>query len=157
MKTAKRILTLVFGLLGLVYTLLGSAMLYFGRQPAADPDLPIIGNIFLVLGLAFLTATLAVWYFMGRSERRRAEVLTYGIRVSATVTDIRINHNVRVNHRSPVVIYAECVHPVSREKVTLRSHSLWNCTMATGQRVDILFDQMDEKRYAFDIREEANA
>jgi len=29
--------------------------------------------------------------------------------------------------------------------------------METGQTVDIVFDQMNEKRYAFDIREEARA
>ncbi|MBE5804248.1 MAG: hypothetical protein E7316_07025 [Clostridiales bacterium] len=156
MKTVRFILTLVFGILGLVYTLLGGAMLYFS-QYNADPDLFILGHVFFWLGLAFLIAMLAVRYFLGRSLRRREELLTYGLRVPATVTDIRVNYNVRVNHRSPVVIYAECIHPVSREKVTLRSHNLWNCTMETGRRVDILFDQMNEKLYVFDIREEADA
>lgn len=151
MKTVKHILTLVFGLLGAIYTAIGMFML---NAPSADPDLPVVGRIFTALGVAFLLATVLVWYFISRSERRRQEVLAYGIRVSATVTDIRVNYSVKVNRRSPVIAYAQCVHPVTRETVTLRSHNLWRVTIATGDKVDILFDQMDEKRYAFDIPEE---
>lgn len=152
MKSVKHILALVFGILGTVYAAIGCIML---NVSSADPDLPIVGNVFFLLGLAFLAATALVWYFMSRKERQRAELLTYGIRVTATVTDVRINYSVKVNRRSSVVVYAACIHPVSREEVTLRSHNLWNCTVATGQKVDILFDQMNEKLYAFDIPQEA--
>lgn len=154
MKTVKHILALVFGILGTVYTAMGFFML---NASSADPDLLIVGNVFFVLGLVFLLTTALVWYFISRSQRRREELLTWGIRATGTVTDIRVNYSVKVNRRSPVVVYAECVHPVTRERVTLRSHNLWNCTMETGQTVDIAFDQMNEKRYVFDIREEARA
>lgn len=154
MKSVKHILTLVFGLLGLVYTAIGGVML---NVTGADPDLPLLGNIFFILGAAFLAAAVLVWYFISRRERRRAELMTYGIRVSATVTDIRVNYGVKVNRRSPVVVYATCTHPVTREEVTLASHNLWNCTTSTGQKVDICFDQMNEKLYAFDLHEEAGA
>lgn len=154
MKSVKHILALVFGLMGLVYTAIGCIM---QSVTSPDPDLPIVGRVFFLLGLAFLLATALIWYFMGRRERRRAELLSYGLRVAAKVTEIRINHGVKVNGRSPVVVYAACVHPVSREQVTLRSHNLWNCTLTTGQSVDICFDQMNEKLYAFDLHEEARA
>lgn len=152
MKTVKHILTLVFGILGTVYTAIGFFMLSAG---STDPALPIVGNVFFGLGVVFLLATALVWYFISRSQRRREELLTWGVRVTGTVTDIRVNYSVKVNRRSPVVVYAECTHPVTRERVTLRSHNLWNCTMETGQTVEIAFDQMNEKRYVFDIREEA--
>jgi len=152
MKTVKHILALVFGLLGAIYTAIGVLML---NIPAHDPEMDLVGGIFAGLGVAFLLATVLVWYFISRSERRRQELLQYGIRVSATVTDIRVNYNVKVNRRYPINVYAQCVHPISRETVILRSHNLWRVTMATGDKVDILFDQMNEKRYAFDIPEEA--
>lgn len=152
MKSVKHILTLVFGILGTVYAAIGFVMLNVNNT---DPDLPIVGNVFFILGLVFLLTTVLVWYFISRSQRMRQELLTWGTRVTATVTDIRVNYSVKVNHRSPVVVYATCIHPVSREQVTLRSHNLWNCVMESGQKVDIVFDPMNEKRYAFDIREEA--
>lgn len=152
MKTAKHIIAFVFGLLGVIYAAIGLVM---QRIPSPDPEVPLVGSIFAALGVAFLLVAVLVWYFISRGERRRSEVLQYGIRVSAVVTDIRINHNVKVNHRSPITVYARCVHPVSRQEVTLRSHNLWNATIATGEKVDICFDQMNEKLYAFDIPEEA--
>ena len=154
MKTVKHILALVFGILGTVYAVLGGVMLGI---PANDPELSIVGNIFLLLGLAFLLAAVLVWYFISRSQRRREELLAWGLRTTGTVTDIRVNYSVKVNRRSPVMVYAECTHPLTHERVTLRSHNLWNCIIETGQKVDIVFDQMNEKRYAFDIREEASA
>ena len=154
MKTVKHILTLVFGILGTVYTTIGFFMLSAG---GADDARFIVGHVFFGLGLAFLLATAGVWYFISRSQRRREELLAWGVRATGTVTDIRVNYSVKVNRRCPVVVYAECTHPVTHERVTLRSHNLWNCTLETGQTVDIVFDQMNEKRYAFDIREEARA
>ena len=150
MKSVKHILALVFGLLGLTYTVIGMIML---NVTSTDPDVPVVGNVFSLLGVVFLAATALIWYFLGRNERRRREVLDYGIRVAATVTDVRPNYSVRVNRRHPWIVYAECVHPVTREKAVLRSHNVWNVSIATGQRVDILVDQMNEKRYAFDIPE----
>ena len=151
MKTVKHILALVFGILGTVYTIIGYVMLNVVNS--TDPDLPIVGNAFFVLGIAFLIATGCVWYFIGRKERQRREVLAYGIRVTATVTDVRPNYAIKVNRRCPWVAYAECTHPVTGEHLLLHSHNLWNCTISTGQSVEIAFDQMNEKRFAFDIPE----
>ena len=151
MKTVKHVLALVFGILGVVYTIIGYVMLNVITD--TDPDLPIVGNVFFLLGIAFLIATAGVWYFIGRKERQRRELLDYGIRVTATVTDVRRNYAIKVNHRCPWVAYAECTHPVTGQRVLLHSHNLWNCTIATGQSVEIAFDQMNEKRFVFDIPE----
>ena len=150
MKTVKHILALVFGILGLVYSAIGLMII---NIPSADQEVPLVGYVFAPLGAAFLLAAVLVWYFLSRSERRRQELLSYGIRVAAIITDIRVNYSVKVNRRCPVIAYAQCIHPVTREEVTLRSHNLWGATIATGDKVDICFDQMDEKRYAFDIPE----
>ena len=151
MKTVKHILALVFGILGAVYAIIGYVMLNVVTD--SNPDLPIVGNVFFLLGIAFLIATAGVWYFIGRKERRRRELLSYGLRVTAVVTDVRPNYAIRVNRRCPWVAYAECDHPVTGEHLLLHSHSLWNCTVSTGQSVEIAFDQMNEKRFVFDIPE----
>ncbi len=147
MRIVKNILMLVFGLLGLAYTAIGGVALHTGVSP-------VLGYVFLPLGAAFLLATAAVWYFFNRANRRREELLTWGTRVRAAVTDVRANQNVRVNGRNPDVVLARCTHPVTRETVTLRSHNVMNCTLQPGDTVEILFDPMNEKRYVFDLREE---
>ncbi len=148
MRVVKNTLMLVFGLLGLAYAAIGGVVLYTGVSPA-------LGYVFLPLGVAFLLATVAVWYFFSRAKHRREELLTWGTRVKAAVTEVRVNPNVRVNRRNPHVVLARCVHPVTRETVTLRSHSVMDCTLQPGNTVDILFDPMNERRYVFDLQEES--
>lgn len=147
MRFVKNTLMLTFGLLGLAYTFIGGVMLYMGVNPA-------LGYVFLPLGAAFLLATAAVWYFFSRARRRREELLTWGTRAKATVTEVRANLNVRVNRRNPDVVLAQCVHPITRETVTIRSQHVINCTLHPGDTVEIAFDPMNERRYAFDLREE---
>lgn len=147
MRIVKNTLMLTFGLLGLVYTFIGGAMLCMGVKL-------VLVCVFLSLGAAFLLATAAVWYFFSRACRRREELLTWGTRAKATVTEVRSNLNVRVNRRNPDVVLARCVHPITRETVTLRSHHVINCTLQPGDMVEIAFDPMNERRYAFDLREE---
>lgn len=147
MRIVKNTLMLTFGLLGLAYTIFGGAMLHMGVSP-------VLGYVFLPLGVAFLLVTAAVWYFFSRARRRREELLTWGTRAKATVTGVRANLNVRVNRRNPDVVLAQCVHPITRETVTLRSHNVMDCTLHPGDTVEIAFDPMNERRYAFDLREE---
>lgn len=153
MKQVKRILVLVFGLMGVVYVTVAGILGAVMESGDPDPDLPILIFVFTILGGAFLLAALIVSVVMSSSERRRQELLSYGIRVKATVIDITQNTAVRVNRRSPWRVTAECTHPITGLHTVLRSHNLWNCTIATGQKVEIVFDQMNERKYAFDIPE----
>ena len=129
----------------------------------ADPDHPghavdyflvLMGCIFGGIALVHLAIGFILWRVMGRRERMREELRQYGLRVSAVISELRINRSVQVNNRHPWVAVATCVHPSTREKVTVRSHLLWNPTVAEGDKVDVLFDPMDERRYAMDIPEE---
>ena len=121
---------------------------------AADYFLAIMGGVFGVVAALLLAIGLAVWLVMGRRERRREEILRYGLHTTAVVTELRQNRSVTVNNRHPWVAVATCRHPSTREEMTLRSHMLWNPTIAEGDAVDVAFDPMDERRYAMDIREE---
>lgn len=154
MKSVKHILLLVFGILGVCYLVIavvcGAAI---QSDPYADPDAQIVSLVFGGLGIVFLLTTLILAMTLNRSKKKRRELLDYGIRVTATVTDVRPNYMVKVNRRCPWQVYAECTHPVTGEHVVLHSHNLWYCNISTGQSVEIAFDQMNEKKFAFDLHE----
>ena len=128
-----------------------------------DPEAPLrVTDYFLVLmggifgGVAILTLGIGftIWFVMGRGERRREELLQYGLRTTAVVTELRQNRSVQVNGRHPWVAIATCTHPSTREETTVKSHMLWHPSVQEGDHVDVAFDPMDERRYAMDIREE---
>lgn len=121
---------------------------------ATDYFLVLMAGIFGVLAIVQLGVGFTVWRVMGRGARRREEILQYGLRTTALVTELRENRSVQVNNRHPWVAIATCTHPTTREQVTIKSHMLWSPTVAEGDRVDVAFDPMDERRYAMDIREE---
>ena len=131
----------------------------------ADPEHPtstseyflvLLGGIFGATSLLLLGTGVTIWLIMGRRERRRQEILQYGLKVSAVITELKQNYAVKVNNRSPWVATAVCVHPVTREEVTLHSHMLWRPSAGVGDTVTASFDPMDDRRYALDIQE-ANA
>ena len=130
----------------------------------ADPEAPLrvtdyflvmMGGIFGVVALVTLGLGFIIWSVMGRGQRRREEILQYGLRTTAVVTELRQNRSVQVNRRHPWVAIATCTHPSTHEEMTLKSHMLWYPAIAEGDRVDVAFDPMDERRYAMDIREES--
>lgn len=121
---------------------------------AADYFLALMGGIFGLVAVITLGVGFTIWRVMGRGERRREELLQYGLRTTAVVTELRQNRSVQVNSRHPWVAIATCVHPSTREKMTVKSHMLWYPVIKEGDHVDVAFDPMDERRYAMDIPEE---
>lgn len=121
---------------------------------AADYFLALMGGIFGAIALLILAIGFIIWFVMGRRERRREEVLQYGLRTRAVITELRLNRSVQVNNRHPWVAIATCVHPTTREEMTVKSHLLWKPTVQAGDSVDVAFDPMDERLYAMDIPEE---
>lgn len=113
--------------------------------------------VFAAIGPILAAAGLIVHGCMGRRQQRREELLGYGRRAIGTVVSIKEVKNVSVGNRHPWVATATCVHPLTGESVTLRSHYLWTCSVVAGQHIDIAFDPMNEKKYAMDIREEGEA
>ena len=95
--------------------------------------------------------------FRGMPEREeisamREELLTWGTRVKAEVVDVRVDHTIRVNRRSPLVAKVRCTLPSG--EVTLRSPRLWDECPATGDTVEVIYDPMDERRYVIEFPEE---
>ena len=120
---------------------------------AVDYFLVLMGGIFGAVAVITLAVGFIIWRVMGRRERMREELRQYGLRVTAVISELQINRSVRVNDRHPWVAVATCVHPSTREQVTVRSHMLWDPTVAEGDQIDVFFDPMDERRYAMDIPE----
>ncbi len=155
--TAMRIVMLVFGILGGVYTVIGGVLLSFllharktdmnivSLGEDADTALPILAGVFGVLGVAFLLAAVILWLMERRRRRRREELLTWGQRATGKVVQVRQDYTVRVNRVNPWIAQVEC--PFPRGTVTLKSPRLWQTKPQVGDAVTILYDPMDEKQY----------
>lgn len=122
-------------------------------ERVADYFLALLGGIFGVTALILLGTGWIIWFVMGRRESAREELFQYGLRASAVITELRENRSVTVNNRHPWVAVATCVHPTTREQVTLRSHMVWKPSVQVGDTVEAAFDPMDERRYALNIPE----
>ena len=125
----------------------------FNPYRTTDYILVILSGTFGVMAFVTLLAGFITWGVMGRRERRREEILQYGLRTTAVVTELKQNRAVQVNGRHPWVAVVTCRHPSTREEMTLRSHMLWKPSIAEGDTIDMAFDPMDERRYAMDIPE----
>ncbi len=154
------ILKLVFGLLGTIYTVVGGGFLLAAVKDAGDitriftlPEeelaFAINGLVFTTLGVIFLLVTVILILVGRRKKRMREELLTYGTRVTGTVTHVRVNRSVRVNGRHPLLVQVSCSFPSG--EVTLTSPHLWNACPNTGDTVEVIYDPMDEKRYVIEF------
>ena len=119
-----------------------------------DYFLVMMGGIFGLTAIIMLGIGFTIWAVMGRGERRREDILQFGLRATAVIVELKQNRAVQVNNRHPWVAIATCLHPSTREEVTLKSHMLWYPAVAEGDKIDVAFDPMDERRYAMDIPEE---
>ena len=122
-----------------------------------DNTLPIVMWIFAGLGAFFAVLGLSISACMGAARRSREALLSYGLRARATVTAVTENKSVSMGSRHPCRVTATCVHPVTGQEVTLRSHNLWTCALTPGQQVTVAFDPAREKKYAFDLQDEEDA
>lgn len=150
------IVKLVFGFLGAIYTVLGSVFLVIAVKAAGDVrrifTLPedqlafaINGVVFTVLGVAFLLVTFLLLLAGKRRKAQDEELMLWGSRVTGTIVDVKVDHTVRVNRRSPLIARVRCALPTG--EVTLKSRRLWNACPSTGDQVEVVYDPMDERKY----------
>lgn len=118
-----------------------------------DPGLCVLMWVFGGMGAAMLLAAGVAQLVMSARERRREALLGYGRRVSATVTAVRENRAVSVGRQHPLVVEAQCAHPITGASITLRA-TVWQTPLKSGDRVDALFDPVNEKKYALDLPDE---
>ena len=163
MKSGNLIVKLVFGIMGVVYSIIGVVCLTIARNmagdlrrifrlPQDDLALSIVGVVFSILGVAFLIATLCVILAGVKQKRLREELLQYGTRVTGTITDLQANRSIQVNGRSPLVAMVNCQFPAG--EITLKSKNLWSACPSTGDQVDVIYDPMNERRYVIEFPDE---
>lgn len=156
MRKGNLVVKLVFGLLGAVYAMLGVVFLGVAISAAGDitriftlPEneltFAILGCVFTALGVVFLGIAIAFALADKRRARLKEELQAWGQRVTGTVTEVRTDPTVRVNHRYAKIATIRC--PFPRGEVTLKSHRLWGNAPAVGDAVEVLYDPMDESRY----------
>lgn len=156
MKRGSQVVTLVFGILGTVYAVIGGVLLTLAARlsgslasifslPEEELALAVCGTVFGVLGAGFLLVTAVLLLRARQRKRLREELLTWGTRVKGTVTDVRIDHSIRVNGHSPLVAMVRCHLPSG--ETTLRSPRLWSACPSTGDTVEVLYDPMDERKF----------
>ena len=109
-----------------------------------------VEGLFLALSGVFLFMMSIRLTLASRKQKQLYdELLALNSRVTGTVTEVRTDYSVRINHRYARIAMVRC--PFSRGEVILKSIRLWNIVPAVGDTVDVLFDPMDESRYIIDF------
>lgn len=158
MKAVRFLLLGILGGMGLVF-LLVTAFLTLGFMSAAEltqneaTALPALQWSFGGVGAALLITGVSLFIGLGRGEKRRRELFQYGSIVSGVVEDVSRNYSVRVNGQSPWRVFVACTHPVTGEKVLVRSHNVFYPSAKAGDTVRVAFDPLNEKRFAVELPE----
>ena len=155
-RRVRWMLLIMLGLMGVGFMALGLALgaTMKGYLPGLaatldDPSEALIAfGVFTGLGAVMAAVGIGLFIGMGRGERRREELMTWGTQVDATVEKVAQNRLLQVNGRNPWYVEVSCRHPVTRENVQLRSHYVFRLTVQPGDHVRVAFDPMDERKYA---------
>lgn len=149
--TAVKIVLLVFGILGIVFSTLGGLFIAFRAE---EEDLGTIGAIFAIIGSAFLLVCVILLIISFGRKKKLERIIENGYYIVAEIGDIVQNYNVRVNGRFPYVITARyqdstgCIH-------TFRSKNIFYNPVGimTNNMVKIYTRPDNFKLYYMDINE----
>jgi len=158
---AEKLIGLIFGLIGVFFVVMGVVFMavcsdrlpqvftaeVWLNDPPDELALPIVGVVFAAIG-AFFAAMGGGFLLYARHRRLLQEELErFGVRVPATVTELRVDRTVRINGRSPLRLLVQAQHPFTGATKTLRGPRVWETTLNPGDQVEVLFDPQDEKKY----------
>ena len=150
MKTIRWFFLLIFCGVGLAMLLMA---LFTATLPKNAGDMTMIKKTMAFQGVLFTAIGVLLYILLGLGEKKRESLLTDGTRVQGEIVAVERNMMIRMNRRCPWRVKVRCVHPLTGEEITLRSHSLWDCAYQPGEKVDVLFDPVNEKKYAVDVQE----
>lgn len=156
LRRVRWMLLIMLGLMGVAFMAMGLALgatmkgyLPWLAATVDDPsEVPVAFGVLTGLGALMAVVGVGLFIGMGRGERRREELLTWGTQVDATVEKVAQNRLLQVNGRNPWYALVTCRHPITRENVQLRSHYVFQLTVQPGDHVRVAFDPMDERKYA---------
>ncbi len=156
-QVAKIILLVMGGIYAVIGTILG---LFFGYARKtnlriislgedADIVLPILALVFALLGGILLAVGIAMHLAAKKRARRKEDLLAFGRAVTGTVVKVQTDHTIRVNRVNPRIVHVEVEFPSG--KTVVKSHRLWRKEVRPGEKVQVLFDPMDEGSFVVDI------
>jgi hypothetical protein len=102
--------------------------------------------VFGGIGTGFFTA--------GYLKRQKQKWLQLnGQTVTAEITDVQLNRGVRVNGKSPYIIFAQWYNPENKLTYSFKSDSIWQlpANLAPGSTINVMVDPRNFKRYRINI------
>lgn len=158
-KKVRVLLLVILGGVGVVFMLVAGGLSYLCHaapeawcvQVGDLQQLRILIAVFGITGLGQLMLGVGLFVGMGRRERQREELFLYGTVVNGQVEAVRCNYAVSVNGRHPWYACVRCVHPITGQQITVRSHGVYDILLQEGDTVRVAFDPMNEKKYAVEM------
>lgn len=108
-----------------------------------------------ILGLVFFLIGFVPYLLGRRSKKRKAELLQTGRHIQATIDSVGLNTSLKVNGRSPYVIYCQWVDPLHKDQLhQFRSENIWFNPepFIKEEQISVYIDEQKPKRYYVDIR-----
>ncbi len=132
-------------LMGILCLMMGSAI-FAGVYGYESWKGTVVGGSFpLLIGTVMMFIVL-------KHDRKRKMLERKGVRVRARVTEIERKIFIHINHRSPYVVCAECIHPKQGWLIWVKSEFLTRRPrVAVGDEIDVLLDPEDESSYYMPI------
>ena len=126
------IVALVFGLLGVIFSFVGAGLTLVIVTA-------FVGIPFLLIGLIFLVVALAVGTWRYDHARQVVNVLRIGKSTQGQITDVREDYSVRVNRRHPWVIRYQFQVNGRNCEGSVRTLNPAGASLQTGNMVWILY------------------
>jgi hypothetical protein len=132
-----------------------SGTYWYGRLRPGRVDAASMGvfrNLqFLPLVLLFLYAV--ILYPSWHRKQQFQWLKQHGQRVTAQITSVKENTHVRMNYRSPMVIYATWQDPGTSKTYTFHSTNLLfdPRPRLSGPTIDVILDPRDPSKYYMDL------
>ncbi len=103
-NTVYNILSIVFGGIGTVFTLIGALFLVFSLR-TLQGAFPILAVVFLPIGILFLFVTIILQMVAAGRTKKLRVLIAEGYYVMATFTRTEYDYRVAVNYRNPQRAY----------------------------------------------------
>lgn len=136
------------------------AILYDPKQPS-DAEIDDLLSIWLapmIVGIfgVILSSIGGIFFLLQlRKNRLKQDMLKNGRCIEATIESIELNHSIKVNRRSPYVIYCQWVDKLAPDTVhVFRSENLWfnPSPYINKETISVFIDERNPHRYYVDIR-----
>ena len=116
-----------------------------GNDGAISIILPLMGVVFLVIGLVFVNND--------RKNKKQLEMLlSKGNTAEGIITAITVDHNTTINNRHPLKAEVTVTDPVTGEQFLYSSDSIMeDIRYLEGRRVTVYYDPDDRSKYYIDL------